>query len=71
MSQCTSDKPDSPALTSRSPRTPTYDTMADVTALWHLKRKPVIPMVNQTGSLTPLFRLERIEDCRAPNETRP
>ena len=33
--------------------------MAAVTALWHLERKPLIPTVNATGSLTLLFWLER------------
>ena len=32
--------------------------MASVTALWCLKRKPPIPMVNQPESLTLLFWLE-------------
>ena len=36
--------------------------MAAVTALWHLERKPLIPMVNPTGSLTLLFQLERRAD---------
>ena len=44
MSQCTSDTTDSPALTRWSPRGPTPNTMAIVTALWHLERKPPIPM---------------------------
>ena len=62
MSQCTPDTPDSPALTRRSPRGLTQNTMADVTVLWHLERKPLIPMVNPTGNLTLLFRLERRAD---------
>ena len=36
--------------------------MAGVTALWHLKRKALIPMFNPTGSLILLFRLERKAD---------
>ena len=36
--------------------------MAVVTALWHLERKPPIPMVNQTGCLTLLFRFKRRAD---------
>ena len=62
MSQCTPDTPDSSALTRRSHRGPTQNTMAGVTALWHLERKPLIPMVNPTGSLTLLFQLERRAD---------
>ena len=55
MSQCIQDTPDSPELTRRSPRSPTQNTMAVVTALWCLERKPLTPMVNATGSLTLLF----------------
>ena len=62
MSQHTPDTPDSPALTARSPRGPTQNTMAGVTALWRLQRKPPIPMVNPTGSLTLLFQLKRRAD---------
>ena len=36
--------------------------MEAVTALWHLERKPMIPMVNVTGSLTLLFGFERQAD---------
>ena len=38
MSQCTPDTPNSPALTPRSPRGPTPNTMAGVTALWRLEK---------------------------------
>ena len=58
MSQCTPDTPDSQALTRQSPRGPTQKKMAAVTTLWRLERKPLIPMVNLTGSRTLLFRLE-------------
>ena len=34
-------------LTRRSPRGPTQNTMAGVTALWHLERKPPIPISTQ------------------------
>ena len=47
MSQCTPDTPDSPALTRQSLRGSTHNTMAGVTALWHLERKPPIPMSTQ------------------------
>ena len=43
--------------------------MAGVTALWHLEKKPTIPMVNPTGSLTLLFQLLSRADCMAPHET--
>ena len=59
MSQCTPDTHDSPALTRRSPREPTQNRMAGVTALWHLEKKPPIPMVKATGRMTQTFRLER------------
>ena len=36
--------------------------MVFVTALWRLKRKPPIPVVNTKGRLTLLFRLERRAD---------
>ena len=36
--------------------------MAGEAALWRLERKPPIPMVNPTGSLTLLFRIERRAD---------
>ena len=62
MSQCTPDTPESPEMTRWSSRGPTQNTMAGVTALWRLKRKPHIPMVNTTGSLTLLFQLERRAD---------
>ena len=45
--------------------------MAGVTAQWHLERKLPIHMVNQTGSLTLLFRLERREDLHGSTETKP
>ena len=60
--QCTPDTPDSLALTGQSPRGPTLNTMAGVTALWRLRRRPLIPIFNPTGSLTLLFRLERRAD---------
>ena len=62
MSQCIQDTPDSPELTRRSPRSPTQNTMAVVTALWCLERKPPIPMVNPTGKMTLLFQLKRTAD---------
>ena len=62
MSQFVPDTPDSPAMTRRSPRGPTQNTMAGVTALWHLERKPPIPSDNLTGSLTLLFQLVRRAD---------
>ena len=43
MSQCIPYSPDSCALTRRSSRSSTQNTMACVTALWHLERKPPIP----------------------------
>ena len=44
--------------------------IAGVTALWQLERKPLIPMFNQTGSLT-LFSGSRGEwTCMAPHQTR-
>ena len=58
MSQCTADTHDSSALTRRSPRGPTQNTMAGGTALWGLEGKPLMPMVNATGSLILLFRLK-------------
>ena len=36
--------------------------MAGEAALWRLERKPPIPMDNQTGCLTLLFRLKRRVD---------
>ena len=44
--------------------------MAGVSALWNFERKPPIPMVNTTGSLTLLFRFEREVDLHGstPNE---
>ena len=62
MFQCTPDTPDSPALTGRSTRGPTQNTVAGVTALWSLERNPLILIVNSTGSLTLLFRLESRAD---------
>ena len=44
ISEPTQDTPDSPALTRRSPLGSTQNTMAGVTALWLLERKPLIPM---------------------------
>ena len=44
ISQCTPDTPDSHALTRRSPPGSTENTMAGMTALWHLERKPPIPV---------------------------
>ena len=58
-SQGTPDTPDSHALTLRSPRGATANTMEGVTALWHLERKPPIPKVNLTGGGTLLFKLEK------------
>ena len=55
MSQSTPDIPDSPALTRLSPQVSTQNMMAGVTALWHLKRKPQIPMTNRQHSLCCLF----------------
>ena len=49
-SQSTPFTPDSNALTGLSPRGSTQNTMACVTALWHLERKPQIPM--STGQET-------------------
>ena len=40
----------------------------DVTTLWLLERKPPMPMVNQTGSLTVLFLLERREDLHGSTQ---
>ena len=62
MLQFTSDTPDSPALTGQLPRGSTQNTMAVVTALWCLERKPPIPMVNPTGKMTLLFQLKRTAD---------
>ena len=62
MSHRTADTPDSPALTRRSPRRPTQNAMAGVTALWPIERKPPIPMVNKTGSVKLLFWVERRGD---------
>ena len=47
MSQSIPDQPHSPALTRRSPLGSTQNTMAGVTALWLLERKPLIPMSAQ------------------------
>ena len=55
MSQYTPDKPDSPALTRLSRRVSTQNTMAGITALWHLKRKLQIPMATRQHSLCYLF----------------
>ena len=62
MSQWTPDTPDFSELTRRSSRGPTQNTMAGVTALCFLERKPPIPMVNTTGRLTLLFLFERSVD---------
>ena len=70
MSQCTPETPDPPALTRRLQRGPTQNTMAVVTAVWRLERKPLIPMVNLTGSLKLLFWLERRMDCIPPHKTK-
>ena len=59
---CTPDTPDSHSLTRQSPRGPTQNTMAGVTALWPIERKPPIPMVNKTGSVKLLFWVERRGD---------
>ena len=59
MTQFTPDTPDSPALTRRSPGGALQNTMAVVTALFPLKGKPPITMVNQTGKLTLLFQVKR------------
>ena len=42
--QSTPDRSNSSALTQLSPRVSTQNTMVGVTALWHLERKPQIPM---------------------------
>ena len=55
MSQYTPDKPDSPALTRLSHRVSTQNTMAGVSALWHLKRKLQTPMATRQHSLCYLF----------------
>ena len=55
MSQCTPDTADFPALARGPPRGLTQNTMAGVTALWRLERKPPIPLDNTTGSLTLLL----------------
>ena len=47
MSQSTPDRPDSTAPTRLLPRVSTKNTMARVTALWHIERKPQIPMSTQ------------------------
>ena len=52
---------DSAALTQLSPRGSTQNTIAGVTALWLLETKLQIPTVNPTGSLTLLFRLDRVD----------
>ena len=44
MSQSTTGKPDSPALTPLSLRISTQNTMGVVTALWQFERKPQIHM---------------------------
>ena len=62
MTQSTPDTPDSPVLNRRASRGLTQNTMAGVTALWHLERKPPIPSDNLTGSLTLLFQLVRRAD---------
>ena len=55
MSQSSPDTPDSPALTRLSRRISTQNMMAIVTALWHLKRKPQIPMATRQHFLCCLF----------------
>ena len=55
MSQSTPDRPDSTAPTRLLPRVSTKNTMARVTALWHLKRKLQTPMATRQHSLCYLF----------------
>ena len=47
MSESTPDTSDSPALTRLSSQVLTQNMMAGVRALWHLERKPQIPMPPQ------------------------
>ena len=47
MSQSSPETPDSPVLTRLSPLVSTQNTMARVTALWPLERKPQMPISTQ------------------------
>ena len=42
--------------------------MSGVTALWRLERKPSIPIVNSTGSLTLIFWLKRRADVHGSTQ---
>ena len=71
MSQCTPDIPDSPAMTRLSPRQLTENTMAGVTALWPLERKPRILMVTAQEARHCCSGLRGERTCIAPHERRP
>ena len=69
MSQSTPDTPDTPALTRLSPRVSTHNTMAGVTALLHLERKPKIPMsTRQKPDTTVTAREESGLVCLHPGQ---
>ena len=71
MSQSTPNKPDSPALTGLSPRVSTQNTVARVTALWHLERKSQIPMSTRQEACHYCYSSRGKWTCMSPQETRP
>ena len=71
MSQSTTDIPDSPAMTQLSPLVLTHNTMARVTALWQLERKPHIPMSTRQEAILYCYSSRRKRTCMSPQEMRP
>ena len=70
MSQFTPYTSDAPALTRQSPQGSTQNTMAGVTALWPLERKPPIPSTRQEARHC--ISSSRGEwTCMSPHEMRP
>ena len=70
-SQSTPFTPDSNALTGLSPWGSTQNTMACVTALWHLKRKPQIPMSTRQETWNYFYSSRGKWTSMSPHEMRP
>ena len=70
-SQSTPFTPDSNALTGLSPQGSTQNTMACVTALWHLERKPQIPMSTRQETWHYFYSSRGKWTSMSPHEMRP
>ena len=70
MSQSTPDTPDSPALSQWSPWGSTQNTMAGVTALCHLERKPLIPMSTGQEAWHCFSSSRGMQTCMFPHATK-